>query len=210
MTAKDPKKAKKSTSGQMKADSGTEQYRPAAWGNGPGVFPLDVPSGGKVLARRLGPTALIKEGLLARVDVLSSIVQSEHIDRVAGRNDAGLSASEKDQMLNSDLVKLLQDPEKLLEAMQMIDDIVIRVIVEPTVLPVPLPDPETGEIPARNMGAIYVDSIPEDDKTFLFQWTMGGSSELAPFREKLSERMDDLESLQAVQGEAERPAVSEG
>lgn len=221
MTAKDKTKKNKASTVQMSAVSGPARYEATVWGTNVVLFDVQLPSGQMCQAKRIGPTELVKGGLLSRVDILSSIVQTEHIDRVAGRTDADLSEDEKDAKRNAELVTLMNDPDKLLAAMGMIDDITCMTVVQPKVNPVPLPrkataedlieyaneakyqapipDMEIGEefTPPRLIGHVYVDSVPEDDKMFLFQWTLGGSNDLAQFREGLGQRMDALSALQA-------------
>jgi len=228
-TAKTAKvKKDKTTSGQISAVSGTRSYQPTVWGTTVALFDVELPSGQVCQAKRIGPTELVKNGLLSRVDILSSIVQTDHIDRVSGRADADLSEADKEAKRNAELVLLMKDPDKLLAAMGMIDDITCMAVVQPKVNAIPLPrvatmqdiiefsnetkyqapipDMEVGQefTPPRLIGGVYVDSIPEDDKMFLFQWTLGGSNDLAEFREGLGQRMDALSAIQADELQAER------
>lgn len=175
MTGEKIKKKGKAPSGQP---SGA--YAPKAWGRGLGHHDLLLPSGDTILARRVGPTELVKSGMLSKVDVLSGIVQSSHIDRVAGK------PVKTDEDINGELRALLADPDKLVEAMGLIDHIVVMTVVQPKVLP----NPAEGE--EVDLSAIYVHSIPDDDKMFIFQWTLGGTTDLATFREELNRNVDAL------------------
>jgi hypothetical protein len=180
MTAKDGKKKDKAVSGQMNGSpGGNGVYAPTSWGRGYGHHDLLLPSGDTILARRVGPTELVKSGMLAKVDVLSGIVQSDHIDRVAGKRKS-------DDEINSELRDLLNNPDKLVEAMGLIDHIVIMTVVQPKVLPNP------GDDDPVDLNAIYIRSVPDDDKMFIFQWTLGGTTDLATFREELNRNVDTL------------------
>lgn len=201
------KKARKAPT--VHARSG--KYAPKAWGLSGGLHEITIPSGGLILARRIGPTEMLKSGVLGKVDILSSIIQSDHIDRVEGRAEPK-SPAERERAQAAEIAEMMKDPTKLLSAMEVIDDVTILVVAEPNVLPVPVPipdpagtiDPETQEpamiLPDRIMGEIYVDSIPWDDKMFLFQWTLGGTTDLEAFREGLGTGMD---SVSAVEGDAD-------
>jgi hypothetical protein len=175
MTASEKHKKKKAGSGQTSGAA----YAPQAWARGLGHHDLALPSGGVILARRVGPTELVKGGLLSKVDVLAGIVQSEHIDRVAGKQKA-------EEDVTAELRALLANPEKLTDAMGLIDAVVIMTVVKPTVSP----NPEDEE--DVDLDAIYVRSIPEDDKMFVLQWTLGGTTDLATIREELNRNVDAL------------------
>lgn len=207
MPKDDSKKARKAPTAHARAG----KYSPRAWGMS-GLHEITIPSGDLVLARRIGPTEMIKSGMLTKVDVLSAIVQSDHIDRVDGRTEPQ-SPAERERAQAAEIAEMMKDPTKLLSAMEVIDDIAILVVVEPKVYPVPVPipdpggmiDPDTNEpmmvLPDRIIGQIYVDSIPWDDKMFLFQWTLGGTTDLEAFREGLGAGMD---AVSAEQGDADQ------
>lgn len=210
-------KDKKVKTGTGHARAG--KYSPRAWGMS-GLHEIVIPSGDMILARRIGPTEMVKSGMLSKVDVLSAIVQTDHIDRVEGRTEEkAQSAAEKERAQAAEIAEMMKDPAKLLAAMEVIDDITLLVVVEPTVHAVPVPRAATAQdildfehltevgeefLPPRVEGLIYVDSIPWDDKMFLFQWTIGGTTDLEAFREGLGAGMDAVSALEGDPGAAER------
>lgn len=185
------------------SDSNANKYSPTTWGK-EFLHDLETPSGQICQARRIGPSELIRRGFLDKIDVLGAVVQADHIDRVNGRSAA--TEAERDVELNKKLGELLNDPSQLLTAFEMIDAVVCEAVVQPKVHPLPVPDPETGEIPVRIDGAVYVDSVDETDKMFIFTWCMGGTRDLVQFRQGLHERMEDLAAIQDVPDTTERPS----
>jgi len=96
------------------------------------------------------------------------------------------------------------DPKMLDEMMALMDSVAMRVIIEPTIHPNPTedsleawnrdnPDNQFASIEHLIQGHpdhIFVQELPEDDKSFLFQWISGGTRDLEKFRQQLEERMD--------------------
>ena len=73
---------------------------------------------------------------------------------------------------------------EMLEGMEaMLNNVAVKVIVEPKILPKP-ENPED-----RLDTQLYADEIPQDDKMFLLQWVSGGTRDLEEFRKKLDENV---------------------
>lgn len=150
---------------------------------------LEVPSGGLCEVRRVGPMDLIKAGLFDKLDILGSLVQTEHVDRVEGRARPS-GDDEKDQLKK--IQELIRDKSKLLAAEELIDSVVVYVVTQPKILALP----EPGE--DRNPDSVYVDSIDWMDKMFIFQFVVGGSADLESFRQEFSKVMGSLGSGEGV------------
>jgi hypothetical protein len=160
---------------------------------------LRLPSGNLCLVRRPGPTGLIKVGILDEVDVLSSLIQTDHIDRVDGK------PSQAEQGL-----ALMKDPTALKRAMWLIDKVVAYCVIEPALtLPVklapdgsPLLDGDGNEIlledGERDQDVTYTDETDFDDRLFILQFVMGGSNDLTTFREGLGQAMGDVATIANV------------
>lgn len=155
----------------------------AGWATEP-LMDLEVPSGSLCQVRRPGITGLIKAGLLDSLDTLTSLVKTEHVDRV--ERGAATTPSQ------DDLVNLLKDKEKLLSALELMDKVVCYVVVQPTIVMPPAGDVE------RDPASIYADSIPIDDKVFIFQFVVGGVSDLEQFRKEFGAAVAGLEDVQGV------------
>lgn len=148
---------------------------------------LDLPSGNTCLARRIAPETFLDSGMIP--DPIMPLMQkSIHLKK-------GLPPQE--------MKKLEQDPKKLVAAIQMFDRVLVYAVVEPRVeLP---PACECGKREAdvihldsdtdgfhayrqseeRKEDALYADVVDLEDKMYIFQWCLGGASDIAQFRDKL-------------------------
>jgi hypothetical protein len=87
----------------------------------------------------------------------------------------------------SDLKAVQQDPQMLLKMVDTVDRIFAYCVVEPKFeLSVPIAE--------RQPGVLYTDMASTEDKTFIFQLAVGGTRDLARFRE---EQAKELAALQA-------------
>jgi hypothetical protein len=138
---------------------------------------LDLPSGGLVQVRRPGLQGLIKAGILESLDTLTAIVATETIPKAKGQPKA-----------KPDLTKI--DAKQITDAMKVMDDVTLYVVVQPEVRPIIIPDPteddpkHTREITddERDPDAYYIDDFDVEDKTFIVQYAMGGTRDLERFR----------------------------
>lgn len=206
------KDKKKKTKGRRRPIS---PYAATAWGQsaGDGLHDITVPSGQLVQVQRVGPTELIKLGLLEQVDVLGALVQTEHVDRVTGRGKPPKKAKDADAERAEQMKTLMSDPAKLLSAVELIDKVICYVVVQPKVHAVPVQraataedvaeydDLELGEefIPPRiPKGAVYIDTVELEDKMFIFQYVAGGTSDLESFRTQSDSAVASLELVKDV------------
>lgn len=147
------------------------KYTPTAWGGNTGED-LTVPSGQLCRVRRPGPTALINEGVLHNLDRLTPIVDS-YIDKVEGKPQVNVD-------------KLMQDPSKIEQMIHIVDRVVCAVVIEPKVVMTP------NDATSRKDGVIYCDMIDLEDRFFIFQFAVGGSSDLERFRTESTELVGDV------------------
>lgn len=160
---------------------------------------VTLPSGEKVLARKLDIETVASSGLLAEQDAISQYVDETLIDR--GRSGKARAAQKAEQQKNVDLPALVM----------AMDRIVPLCVVEPRVL---LHFEDTGEVgrgqrttrripeSERDDSAIYTDQIPFNDKVWLTEWAMLELS--ANFRETPGAAVADLGHGKGVQGKAKR------
>lgn len=158
---------------------------------------LTVPSGALCQVRRPGPVGLIKAGLLDDMDILGSIVQTDHVDRAEGRAPSSQEDEKTKQLRQAQ--ELMQDKDKLLKATSIIEGVVCHCVVQPEIRMVPL-DTE------RDPEAVYVDSVDFEDQVFIFQYVMGGTADLESFRTEFGEAVGSLAAQQGVPNPA-KPAV---
>lgn len=108
----------------------------------------------------------------------------------------------------------MADPSKLRAITELQDAVVVDVVMEPTVAPIPTftaQDVEDGNcteeevgtlIPfgheARDDEVLYVDEVDAEDKAFIFQFAVGGTKDIERFRERSAERLAGLEAVPGV------------
>lgn len=170
------------------------------WKKGGGSFDLDLPSGERCRVKRPGIQGLIKAGILQSIDSLTAIVQTETIPKAEGKPAV-------------DVKDILADEQKFSKMLEMVDKIVCEVVLEPKVLPTLVQafdqDGETlvgddGEALMREIedderdeDSIYVDYIDTEDKMFIMNFVVGGSKDLAQFRQKSKDAMGSLSASES-------------
>lgn len=144
---------------------------------------LPLPSGNTCLAIRPGPQGLIKAGLLDSLDQLTATVQSEHID-----------SKDPKKALKAGVENLKADPKKLIEGLDMVDRAVAYIVQEPKIwMDEYEPDGITPK--PRQKDRIYADMVDLEDRMFIFQWAVGGSSDLDRFRQESIELMGNVPTV---------------
>ena len=137
-------------------------------------FDLALPSGNVCRAVRPGAQGLIKAGLLDSMDQLTALVQNEHID------------SKDPRKLAKAVEALSVNKDQLLQGLEMVDKCVAYVVQEPKVYL----EPPAGE--ERDPERIYADEVDLEDKMFIFNWAVGGTSDLKSFREESQQLLGGL------------------
>ncbi|MGB2791268.1 MAG: hypothetical protein WBC29_01825 [Candidatus Moraniibacteriota bacterium] len=152
-----------------------DKYQPNVWGSdGSGGFiDLQVPSGQRCLVRRPGVEGLMRAGVLHDLDSLSAIVDQKHIKRVEGRPQVNPES-------------LLKDQRSLDNVLHVADRVVAYVVVRPEVHIAPNDDT------LRVAGHVYTDMIDLEDKMFILNFAVGGSSDIAGFRRESNKALGSL------------------
>lgn len=176
--------------------SDQSKYAVTAWGQLEYVD-LTLPSGQLCQVRPAGVQAMIGAGVIESADTLTSLVSEKHIKRVAGRgkSNAGKpTAPPKPDEI--DTQSLMKDPKNLQKVFKVVDRISAFMVVQPDLqIPVRMePDPknpgETLEFALtheeRKPGVVYTDVVDLMDKMFIFQYAVGGSTDVEAFREQFS------------------------
>ena len=139
----------------------------SAWKGKKRGEPLDLPSGNTALVRAVGMQTFMQQGYIP--NSLMSTVQEAITKGKA-----------------PDLSKVEVTPQALQEMAEMMDRVCVYCIVEPKVLPVPADEDE------RDEESLYIDEVDLADKTFIFQFAVGGTRDLEKFREGLPEGVGAL------------------
>lgn len=140
---------------------------------------LTLPSGETVLAKRVGVEAFLKTGRIP-----NSILPYMR----------GAMLGQRADFKADDLT-----PELISDMSVMFDVATQAAIVEPTVHDVP-------ESVEREEDKLYIDEIDEVDKQFIFQWCIGGPTDVAKFREQTEQQLAALQDGERVVRPTKRTA----
>jgi hypothetical protein len=154
-----------------------------AWKKASQGIQLELPSGNVVKARRPGVQNLLATGYLP--DSLMPII-NESIQK-----GKALPPSKIQETIDS-------NSSVLLEIMDATDRIAAKCVIEPVVRYHRVEvDGEWEDIPDedRDDEIVYTDDIDDGDKSFIFQWAMGGSADLERFRVESEEYMASVQSV---------------
>jgi hypothetical protein len=168
----------------------------ASWGDN--EFDLQCPSGAWCRVQKLDPLFLVEEGLLQKLDFVTSVVMGEHVKNaeMSTAQRVKKQREEKERALtlvkDSDLSSIMDDPSKISNLRVVLDAVAIRAVVRPTLHPAPKTEDQ------REAGLIYVDKLEFGDKMAIFSSVMKGVNALAQFREVPGEVVGDLASEPSV------------
>ena len=135
--------------------------------------PLPLPSGLVVKAKRVELQTFLKQGQVP--NPLMEIV-----------NEALTKGETMDpqSMLSTEDSKV--DLEMVNEMYEMVNKVTVASVVEPKIQEAP----EEGE--DRDDDLLYVDEVDDEDKMFIWQWALGGTSDIATFRREAGADLDAL------------------
>lgn len=177
---------------------------------------VETPTGKWIKFKRVGMTKFLEGGFLP--DSLAAAVRRE-IKSAKSKGGKRSSDTEIMQELTQDM-----SPEDMMDMMASMDRIVVAVMVEPKFVwhrrlvheepddpssPVKLDAKGrevTEEIPEedRRDDVVYTDEMEQEDKNFVFQAAVGGSTDLARFRAQSAAVVDALSAGQGVEEAPER------
>ena len=177
-----------------------------------------TPTGKWIRFRRPGMTKFLEAGFLP--DTLAGLVRKE----IASASKKPGAKSVNDKELLSKLTADL-DEAGMLDMLAALDRIIVTVMVEPRVVwhrvvkrdedGVAVLDDRGREIledvpdDDRSNDVVYTDEIEQEDKNFIFQAAVGGSTDLARFRAQSAAVMDSLSSGQIMEEAPERAPAPE-
>ncbi len=166
---------------------------------GENKYEHSLPSGSLCLMKDADLSALIAAGAVDNADSLTSLVQTEHVDRVKkGKKSRHLQAKTPgagDGLTAEGVLEIMADPKRWQPLERLINAVVVTCVLEPQVLPVPEaeknPVPEGYERPEAGDGKVYVDRVDLLDRLSVFARAMGplmGRQEaMASFRQGSAE-----------------------
>lgn len=189
----------------------SDPYAPTAWGQG-NEFDFTAPSGQLCRLKKVDPVDLVADGLLGKLDFLTSIVVGEHLAEAqmtpmqrakANKAKATGKAQTEEQIKEEALNSLMSDPRKLKDFSKILNEVVIGVVVKPEIHPVPVVK-NNEPAPEREAGLVYVDTVDFNDRVAIFNAVMSGVKNLEPFREEPQESVAVVASKPGVRKPAKR------
>lgn len=161
---------------------------------------IELPSSNVALVKRPGMEAFLMEGLIP--DTLMPIVTE------AVRQKKGLPPER--------VAEIIKDPEQVASMMDAMDRIVARIVIEPDVRWHKISEADLapgGEYAGSEYSAgdiineddrdiekwIYTDEVDFEDKSFLFNYAVGGTRDLERFREEANATLASVQHEQDVQ-----------
>lgn len=151
--------------------------------------PVELPSGNFIRIRKMSMSALLATGKLP--NSLINVIKKA-VDRGTGM------AGVEDQMN-----ELISDDKQLAEMARFMDTFVCMISVDPKIHPTPAKEKD------RQEDLLYADEVDEEDKSFLFQLTTGGTSDLEQFRAATKASVAAVPGREDIQLPAERTAEAD-
>lgn len=158
---------------------------------------LDLPSGNTVLANRIGMKSFLETGTIP--DYLTPIVQK--------------IIREKQFLPPEKEKELATDPQAIKSTQEMLDRALVLTVVQPKVHMPPgcevcgkYLDYNDKDVhnrkgdkfdhdfiqEERDDDLLYADEVDMEDKMFIFNWSVGGGTDLTEFREQLKESVERM------------------
>lgn len=156
----------------------------AAWKKSAQSPLLTLPSGNVMRVKKIGLQALMKTGKMP--------------NSLMAYADAAVKKGKKQEVTEKQMVEILQDEDQVREIANFMDTVTIICAEEPEVHP--LPDDGVEKDP----DLLYVDEIDEEDKSFLFQAVMGGTTDVETFRAEQSGNVAAVRRRQNMGSQAKR------
>jgi hypothetical protein len=150
---------------------------------------VPLPSGNVALVRAIAPEAFLTSGMIP--DPLLPIIQK------AIHTKKGLNPKELERQMGN------TSPELIASSLEMFDRVLVYAVVEPNIeMPPPCrqcekyantdqhrkkdhPDHHQYREGERDSAKLYADQVDMQDKMFIFQWSVGGTSNISAFRQQL-------------------------
>ena len=184
------------------------QYEvPAAWGASP-YTDMDLPSGGRIQAKRLGLEDIIAAGLIEEFDALTPTVEEKVVGPAKGKKPQDRKAkkptkAEQAKANAESGLNFFKDKNTANTLLRVLALMLPQVVIQPKIYPhMEQVGNDWQVIPPseRIEGLVYVDSIPLEDQMHIFSWAMSGldTEKLQQFREQPESDLGAVESEQSA------------
>lgn len=169
------------------ADPSSDKYASTVWGNGGAYQDLVVPSGQLCLVRKPGVEGLIQAGVLNDMDLMTTLVGKEHIERMK----KGLPQPPGPVKVNVDTI--MEKPELIERFFHVLDRVLCYVVVKPEIIMSP------SDRTSRKQGVIYSDMVDMEDKLAIMKHAMSGQQAMLSFRQESAQPVGGVAPFQAVE-----------
>lgn len=146
---------------------------------------LTLPSGNVMRVRKIGLQALMRTGIMP--------------NSLMAYADRAVKKGKKQEVTEADMIDILKDEDQVKEIAKFMDEVTILCAEEPEVHRLP------DEGVEKDDDLLYVDEIDEEDKSFLFQAVMGGTTDVETFRAEHAGNVAAVRRREDVGGKAKRP-----
>lgn len=186
------------------------------------AYDFQLPSGNVCRMKDADLQTLIQGGIVDSVDQLTSLVQTEHVDRVKkGKKTRHLQPPPGASGVLGDLgpeqrlvLEIMKDKKRWAVLENVINAVVVECVLEPRVLPIPVAEMAAAHgdyvRPAAGHGKVYVDGVALMDRFAVFSRAMApimtGQAAMKPFRDGSEETVAGVADGEDVQPTPERDA----
>lgn len=143
-------------------------------------------------------TLALPSGLMVRVRKMDSLKLLMSEGDIPNSLMKHVNLAIQDGVVNEKELADELDFDDLQQVQQLMDRITIECWVEPRIYPVP--DDEANRIDDQ----LYIDEVDLEDKMFVFQWVMGGDTDVERFRQEHQATMDTMGSISKMAGATPR------
>lgn len=156
-----------------------DKYSATAWGGSYGDD-LEMPSGQLAYVKKPGVDKLIEAGVLHSLDSLSGVVEG-----LIAKGDGKPVAIPESVMKN---------PSQIDALIHIVDKVVCHVVIKPAVTMKP------NDVTSRKNGVVYTDMVSLEDRLFIFQYAVGGTTSIEQFRAESALPLGNLADVAADGG----------
>lgn len=167
---------------------------PKQWKKAISGVELSLPSGNTCLARRVELRRLLNAGVIPNslMDIVKEALKGKKLAADTMADDIDL------------------DPAKLNDMLAFMDQVVIDCVLNPKVRPIPYRATGAGNgekvvVPfeERDEEQLYIDEVDELDKQFVFNFAVGGTSDVERFRGEQEEQLASVHAGTSLEGSPE-------
>lgn len=179
------------------------------------AFDFEVPSGNICRIKHADLESLIAAGVVDSLDELTSLVQTDHVDRVKkGKKTRHLKQPGTDNAIAGlapearAALEVMKDPKRWAALQKVVNSVVVQCVLEPKVIADPAD--KLKDLVDPGDGVMFVSDVSLMDRMAIFAEAMtpimAGQAAMKPFRDGPTAGVADVADVEDVQPGAERNA----